>query len=224
MSFLYDVPMTIQQLEQGILFDSNMYVVIGSRLTALIDTGTGFASDVTIKSLRSALDGRALDYVILTHRHYDHVGGLGKIVECYHPKVYAGRLDAVPIREGDSDSTLGTKFGGHIDPMEVTDFNEGDELDLGGHILTPFDTPGHTIGSIVVYDKVTHSLFSGDTFFVDGVGNYSHPTGSGEMLLESLQKLEGLDFDALYPGHGPAVGHNGKQYIGRAISIMKGMR
>lgn len=216
--------MTIQQLEQGLLFDSNMFVIIGSKSTALIDTGTGFASDVTIKALTKVLNGRSLDIVILTHRHYDHVGGLGNIVEAFHPKVYAGKLDAVPIRDGDSDSTLGTKFGGHIEPTEVTDFNEGDEIDLGGHILTPYDSPGHTIGSIVVLDKVTRSLFSGDTFFVDGVGNYTHPTGSGEMLLQSLEKLEGLDFDALYPGHGPAVRSGGKQYIGKAITIMKGMR
>ena len=212
--------MTIVQLEQALLFDSNIYLVIGSDRTALIDTGTGFASDAVLRSLREALGGRDLDFVILTHRHFDHVGGLGNIMKEFHPKVYAGSKDAAPIREGDSDSTLGTRFGGHIEPTDVTDFNEGDELDLGGHVLTPFDSPGHTIGSIVILDRVTGSLFSGDTFFVDGVGNYSHPTGSGEMLTRSLQRLQGLDFDALYPGHGPAVKHGGKEYIGKAIHIM----
>lgn len=212
--------MTIQQLEQALLFDSNMYIVIGSEKTALIDTGTGFKVSETIARLKESLSGRFLDYVILTHRHYDHVGGLGRIIEEFHPKVFAGRMDAVPIREGDSDSTLGTMFGGHIDPTEVTDFNEGDELDLGGHILTPFDTPGHTIGSITVLDKVTGSLFSGDTFFVDGVGNYTHPTGSAAMLLDSLRKLQSVEFDALYPGHGPAVLHGGKGYVEKAIKIL----
>ena len=50
--------MSIQQIEPALLFDSNMYLISGSDRTALIDTGTGFMVDATIKSLKELLAGR----------------------------------------------------------------------------------------------------------------------------------------------------------------------
>ncbi len=212
--------MTIRQIEPALLFDSNIYLVIGSEETALIDTGTGFESDVILSRVADALDGRSLDHVILTHRHYDHVGGMAGILSRYNPLIHAGRFDAEPLRKGDSESTLGTKFGGKISPMDVIDFTEDVSIDLGGHILTCIETPGHTVGSICILDKVTGSLFSGDTFMVGSVGNYSHPTGSAVALIDSLNKLSNINFDGLYPGHGPSVRTNGKQFVGKALQIM----
>ena len=212
--------MSIIQIEPALLFDSNMYLIVGSERTALIDTGTGFAVDSTIASLKKHLDGRPLDIVILTHRHYDHVGGLRGIIKEFSPALYAGPEDAAPLREGDSESTLGTKFGGSIDPMDVIDFREGDRIELGGHTLTPIYTPGHTIGSICVLDETSGSLFSGDTVFVDGVGNTTHPTGSDRMLIESLKRLSGLQFNGLYPGHGPAVSKDGMRFVTKGLAQM----
>ena len=212
--------MSIRQIEPALLFDSNMYLILGDERTALIDTGTGFVVDATIKSLKDLLAGRGLDIIILTHRHYDHVGGLRGLIKEFSSKLYAGPDDAKPLREGDSDSTLGTKFGGSIDPMDVVDFCEGDRIDLGGHVLTPIYTPGHTIGSICVLDEVTGSLFSGDTVFVDGVGNTTHPTGSEKMLIESLRKLSEVKFSGLYPGHGPIVTSDGQQFVAKGLKMM----
>ena len=212
--------MSIVQIEPALLFDSNMYLISGAERTALIDTGTGFMVDATIKSLKELLDGRKLDIVILTHRHYDHVGGLRGLIKEFSPKLYAGPDDAKPLREGDSESTLGTKFGGSIDPMDVTDFCEGDKIDLGGHVLTAIYTPGHTIGSISVLDEVTGSLFSGDTVFVDGVGNTIHPTGSEKMLIDSLKKLSEIQFSGLYPGHGPIVTSGGQEFVAKGLKMM----
>lgn len=212
--------MSIQQIEPAILFDSNIYLVSGTDKTALIDTGTGFDIGSTIANIKKKLDGRSLDYVIITHRHYDHVGGLGAIIKEFSPKVYAGHLDAQPLRDGDSESTLGTKFGGKISPMDVIDFDEGDIIDLGDHRLRAIDTPGHTIGSICIIDDITGALFSGDTVFFDGVGNTIHPTGSQEMLIASLKKLVNLDINGFYPGHGPAVNKGGNEFVVRGLKVL----
>lgn len=212
--------MSIIQIEPALLFDSNIYLVVGSDRTALIDTGTGFASDQVVERIHKALGERNLDIVILTHRHYDHVGGLWRIEDRFSPVVYAGSMDAIPLREGDSESTLGTRFGGSIRPTDVIDLNEGDIMDLGGHRLRCISTPGHTVGSICLFDEATSSLFSGDTAFIDGVGNTSHPTGSDSMLIESLKKLNEMEFKGFYPGHGPTVSKDGKVYFKKVIVSM----
>lgn len=209
----------IAQLEPAMLFDSNIFLVIGSEATALIDTGTGFQSASTIASIEKRLGDRPLDILILTHRHFDHVGGAGAIIDRYHPKVYAGTADAEPLRQGDSESTLGTKFQGAISPMDIIDLHEGDVIDLGDHKLKVIDTPGHTIGSICLLDTETKSLFSGDCFFFDGVGNWEHPTGDVHQLYDSLKKLTGYEFEALYSGHGPCPKQDGMRYLKNAISF-----
>ena len=213
--------MSIQQIEPASLFDSNIYMIMGSDLTVLIDTGTGFGIDAMIPSIRKHLGGRHLDAVILTHRHFDHVGGLGRIIAEFSPDhVFAGPADAVPLREGDSESTLGTKFGGSIASTSITDYREGDIIDLGGHTLRCIETPGHTIGSICIYDESSHALFSGDTVFFDGVGNTIHPTGSQEMLIRSLRRLQDLEINGFYPGHGPALSKGGNEFVKRGLALL----
>ena len=205
--------MSIEQIPPALLFDSNMFLVIGEEKVALVDTGTGFQVAETLKSIVSLIGDRSVDIVFITHRHYDHVGGLSAIIDRYHPTVYAGELDAEPLRSGDSDSTLGVKFGGSIPKMDVISVREGDVFDLGGHVMEIIETPGHTSGSICILDRVTGALFSGDTVFVDGVGRTDLPTGSMDDLRSSFVKLGNVKFDGLFSGHGPVVKAGGKAFL-----------
>jgi len=210
--------MAIEQVEMVQLFDSNMYLITGER-TALIDSGLGFQADDTREILKRMLNGRKLDILILTHRHYDHVGGANAIIREFGPKVYAGKDDAVPLREGDRASTLGVQFGGALDRMDVNDLNEGDIIDIGGHRLRTIMTPGHTIGSISLYDELTGALFTGDTVFIGGVGKWTHPTGSLDMLIGSLKKLNSLKINGFYPGHGPYLEKGGNEHVVSAMRM-----
>jgi glyoxylase-like metal-dependent hydrolase (beta-lactamase superfamily II) len=186
----------------------------------LIDAGIGFQADDTIASIKKMLNGRKLDVLILTHRHYDHVGGANALIKEFSPKVYVGEHDADTLRKGDRASSLGTMFGGELEPMDVTDLKDNDVIDAGGHRLRTIYTPGHTIGSISIYDETTGALFTGDTVFVGGVGRWDHPTGNGDQLIGSLKKLSLLKINGFYPGHGPAVPDGGREHIISGLRMM----
>ncbi|MCL2031976.1 MAG: MBL fold metallo-hydrolase [Methanomassiliicoccaceae archaeon] len=192
--------MAVHQINSGMTPDSNMYLVIGSR-TVLIDAGTGIESRRNIAKIKDILKERRLDMIILTHFHFDHVGGLADLLDEFGSEAFAGAGDAPFIANGDPEYILPGLFGGDIGPAEVTELMEGDMIDLGEHRLRVINTPGHTCGGICLYDEVTHSLFSGDTVFGYGVGRTDFPSGSAEELIRSLKKLSGIDIGTLYPGH-----------------------
>ncbi|MBQ2763125.1 MAG: MBL fold metallo-hydrolase, partial [Candidatus Methanomethylophilaceae archaeon] len=138
----------------------------------------------------------------------------------YGSEAMAGELDAIPLREGDSQSTMGVSFGGSIPKMDVKSVKDGDVIDLGGHVLRIIETPGHTAGSICIFDESTGTLFSGDLFFFDGVGRTDLPTGSSDDLIKSLIKLKNLEFTGLSSGHGPVVSNNGPVYLQNSLRMM----
>ena len=212
--------MAIEQVELAQLFDSNIYLISGSR-TVLVDSGIGFQADDINASVRTMLNGRKLDVLVLTHRHYDHVGGANAIIRDFGPsEVYIGKDDAEPLRKGDRASTLGAQFGGPLDPMNVTDLNDGDIIDIGEHRLRVIATPGHTAGSICLYDEITGALFTGDTVFVGGIGRCDLPTGNANKLIDSLKKLNTLKINGFYPCHGPAVPRGGNEHVTNGLRMM----
>jgi glyoxylase-like metal-dependent hydrolase (beta-lactamase superfamily II) len=211
--------MAIEQVELAQLFDSNIYLISGER-TALVDAGIGFQADDTIGFIRKMLNGRKLDVLILTHRHYDHVGGANAIIREFGPKVYTGKGDAEPLKKGDRASTLGERFGGTLDPMDINELKDGDVIDIGGHRLRIIATPGHTIGSICLFDEATGALFTGDTVFVGGIGRCDFPTGSTAQLVGSLEKLNALKINGFYPGHGPSVPEGGNEHIINGLRML----
>ncbi|MCK4714993.1 MAG: MBL fold metallo-hydrolase, partial [Candidatus Aenigmarchaeota archaeon] len=82
---------------------------------------------------------------------------------------------------------------------------EGDAVradDMGFEVM---HTPGHTPGSICLYDRKSKTLITGDTIFSDGVGRTDMPGGNEEQLKESIDKLASLEVRRLLPGHGDAL-------------------
>lgn len=213
--------MVVHQVNSGMTSDSNIYLVIGSR-TALIDAGTGNENKENIARIRDLLKGKDLDMIILTHFHYDHIGGLEGIQDEFGSEAFAGAGDAPFIASGDPVYTISEWLGKDLGHADVTELMEGDVIDLGGHRLRVVNTPGHTCGSICLYDEVTSALFSGDTVFARGVGRTDFPSGSADELIRSLKKLSSMDIGALYPGHMNAVS-DGNRAIRYGLSMMGGI-
>ena len=90
--------MTVTQVDLSSLYDSNIYFIDGGRKTLLVDTGTGFNPEPSLNSIRKLLNNRRLDYLVLTHRHFDHVGGMARIIKEFSPgRILMGEGDAEPI-------------------------------------------------------------------------------------------------------------------------------
>jgi hydroxyacylglutathione hydrolase len=143
-----------------------------------------------------------VDVVILTHAHFDHIAFLDKIVKRNKCKVYASETDARDIEK------VTKKVAAEMSPVQIKPVKVDRKLKAGEIIkfkdfsLKVIETPGHTNGSISLFNEKTMELFSGDTlFFNGGVGRTDFPTGSAKELTASLKKLSKLKIKVLYPGH-----------------------
>jgi len=123
------------------------------------------------------LKGRNLDYIILTHKHMDHVGGVDELKIKYGPKVYG--------------------------PIETSEYNDvtlkdGDEFEIFGEDFKVISTGGHTEDHISYL--VDGNLFCGDALFLAGCGRVF--TKDYKKSYQGLKKLKNLaDDTVVYPAH-----------------------
>lgn len=213
--------MCIQRIDSGVPYDSNIYLVTGDR-NMLVDTGSGKGHDRVVAGIRSVLGDARLDMIVLTHCHYDHVGGLGMLMEEFGCPAYAGQYDAPYIRMAERRHILSDVFGGVVSPVEISDLSDGDVIDLGNRSFRVIWTPGHTEGGICLYDEVAGALISGDTLFDNGVGRTDFPGGSMKDLRRSIESLSNIDIRELYPGHGNICENYGPAMMA-GIKILVGM-
>ena len=136
--------------------------------------------------------------VLLTHGHFDHVGGCG-IFHLNSVPIYCGENEKEYIF-GKSNRSI---FGGvYIPEFEIfKTLKDGEKLTLGGIDIEVIETAGHTAGGVCY--RIGDCLFSGDTLFRGGIGRCDLPGGDFSKLLESLKKLSALDRNLkIYCGHG----------------------
>jgi hydroxyacylglutathione hydrolase len=155
--------------------------------------------------------------VILTHSHYDHIAHVREIAQMCGAKVMIHQADTRGLFE-DSVS-LSIHFGEHspgIAPDAV--LRDGDTLGE----LTVIHTPGHTPGSICLYDARERALYSGDTVFTDGgFGRFDFPGGDRQALLRSIEHLMSFEIEGLCPGHGEPVNRGGGYHIRTALGMLR---
>ncbi|WP_181391711.1 MBL fold metallo-hydrolase [Methanospirillum lacunae] len=185
---------------------ANAYLAQG---TVLVDAGI---TPMSVEAHRESIK-----YIVLTHCHFDHIAYLGPLVSMTGAKVCIHAADADGLRE--DNLNLAMQFGSHS-PGIIPDIILEDGNQLEG--LEVIHTPGHTPGSICLYNKETRDLISGDTVFSDGAfGRYDFPGGSRETLSTSLDRVADLEVKGLYPGHGlPALDH-GERHIKAAQALMR---
>ena len=181
-------------------FAANTYAIT-------VDNKTAIVIDPSQTRVLEALETQSLTpvCVLLTHCHFDHVGGVAVLQE-QGAKVFCGEIEK-PLTCTDAD--MSQAFGNKRVHYTVDEtFTDGESKNICGIKITCIHTPGHTKGSVcyIVTDGEESVLFSGDTLFARSVGRTDLITGSPEDLKKSLKKLLTLDKNYLVlSGHGPTT-------------------
>jgi len=190
--------MKIERIAAG-NYVANCYLVAdeASKEAAIIDPGAGGTQ--IVKLIQDY--GLKLKYIILTHRHPDHIGAVREVKEATGAKlaVHVDDADGLKVRP------FGTTAPYSIQPLPKPDqlLKDGDAIEIGSLRLSVIHTPGHTEGGICLL--VEGYLFSGDTLFASSVGRWDMPGGDGRQLISAIMtKLMTLpDETVVLPGHGP---------------------
>ena len=192
----------------------NIWHVRGRREDMLVDSGMGV---VSLREQIPLVSERALT-AVATHSHYDHIGGMyefeDRVIHSREASLIAEPTrDNVLISDFVSDEIftalppapyLSTTYAVRSAPATRV-VEEGDIIDLGDRHFEVLHTPGHSPGSISLWEEATGVLFAGDTIYdgplLDGV--YS---GHRDDYISSLERLLELPVTAVHGGHFPSFG------------------
>lgn len=193
---------TIQSFTLGPV-QTNAYLLTNEETKEAIVIDPGMNPD----RLLQALDGLSVKAILLTHAHFDHIGGVDLVRKSHLCPVYIHELEAEWLTTPELN---GSKMWPQVSPpmsMKPAEhlLQDGDTLELIGYSFYVMHTPGHSPGSVsFLHDK---HLFAGDVLFRESVGRTDLRDGSMKTLLNSIhKKLYTLsDEVTVYPGHGPTT-------------------
>jgi len=189
-------------------FQENTYVVYNDEKEALIiDPGCYSANEEN--KLKDFIESNSLNVKMLvnTHLHIDHVLGNAFIEKTYQVKATANSEDEFWLKGLEEQSRMfGLKLR-HETPSLGNYIHEGDILMLGKDTFKVFQVPGHSPGSIVLYNASCNCVFVGDVLFENSIGRTDLQGGNYQSLIEGIQnKLLTLpENTVVYCGHGPST-------------------
>ncbi|NCB41756.1 MAG: MBL fold metallo-hydrolase [Clostridia bacterium] len=186
----------------------------------LLDTGMFHCSENTIKLIKEELHGRSLDSILISHTHYDHVGGIPALREAYPGiKVYGSEYaeyvlkrngarkvmhqlawDALKTYAGE-DAILPQYDENSLFIDEI--LNDGDEISLGDATLKVYETPGHTKCSLTFFEPENRDLFLSEStgVYVDSSWVDVSILSGYEETMHSIRKCAALHAKTLYIPH-----------------------
>ena len=197
----------------------NSYVILDEKV-ALMDTVDSRATEKWLDNLDKALDGRGVDYLVVSHMEPDHAGNIKNLIDRYPEMQIVGNAKTFAM--------IPQFFDVDITERSVT-VKEGDTLSLGKHTLQFFMAPMvHWPEVMVAYEQSEKILFSADGFgkfgaldtdeawtcearryYFNIVGKY------GAQVQALLKKAATLDIQMICPLHGPILKEDLGYYIGK---------
>lgn len=187
---------TVKTLVLGALYN-NTYIVKDEDTGALAVVDPACNSQKLVDAINEL--GGNLQYILLTHGHFDHIGGVEFLRAHFDTKVLIGEDELILI----NDEFLN---GSRIHRLEVNkvdvdvSLSDNQVLKLGDTEFKYIKTPGHTVGGgCYVFPDC---IFTGDTLFCRSIGRTDFPTSDPHQMMLSLKKLSDIEGDYIvYPGH-----------------------
>ncbi len=198
--------MIIKRFTAGQL-ENNMYLLLdeSSKKAVLVD------ATEYLPEIKEAAQGYDVEYILLTHGHFDHITGLTELKKELNAQAVMNENDKV-ISDNINEFTRLFNLPDSVPPVYEKYVKDGEELQVGNMKIKVITTPGHTQGGVCYL--VDGNLFSGDTLFMESVGRTDLFGGNFKQLSDSIKnKLFALDNDIkVFPGHGDAttIGHEKK--------------
>lgn len=206
------------------------FLIDDGTTSILYDTGFAFTGYAVADNVKRVLGERPLDFIFLTHSHYDHALGSAYVKKRYPcAKIvageYAAKIFAKPtaravMRELDQKCAFShgvTQYEDLIDALEVDlSVKDGDEIRAGDMTFSVVSLPGHTKCSVGFYLRENKLLLGTETLGVwagDGVVVPSYLVGYG-IAMESIERAMDMEIDRiLVPHFGILEGEDAKRYL-----------
>lgn len=185
------IPRVVRAANPSLMtLDGTRTFLVGTDRPLVIDPGP--ADETHMEGVEAALEGRSPLAIVLTHAHADHSGLAPRLAERTGAPVWMGRgALREPLRDGNVGRWLGN----------------GDPIETDAGPLTVVATPGHAPEHLALLwtpPDGPRTLFAGDLFLGQGDTTVvSHPEGSVRDYLRSLEVVEALGAELIYPAHGP---------------------
>lgn len=182
--------------------DAAIYLIRFGEQAVLIDSGCGDSHQRLVDNIASVLpEDVEITYLLLTHCHYDHVGGAAALRKQYGCKIVAHQLDAAYLEAGDSQVTAASWYGARMAPLTIDHKieNQKETLKVGNGEVLAYHCPGHSPGSLVYLIKLENQkiLFGQD---VHGPLDSSFLSDRKDYT-NSLKFMMTLEADILCEGH-----------------------
>ena len=180
--------------------NGDVFLVVTENKTAVFDTGTPFESKKLIENLKSVLGDRKLDYIFISHTHYDHLGGVAYLKEIYSEAKVFGSVYAKNILEKEtalkairnmaSFENFIPEYKDEVLKVDIT-LVDGEEFEEEDFKVIAFETMGHTKCSMsfLVNDEV---LFVSESIgYMDRLGGVHSAYLVGyELAMASIEKIK----------------------------------
>ncbi|MBR5247070.1 MAG: MBL fold metallo-hydrolase [Clostridia bacterium] len=180
-------------------FTTNTYIVTDEETGATAVVDPSLPEDTLIQKLA----GKDVQYILLTHGHFDHICGVKLVKENTGAKVVIHKDEEEMLHDvtkNEFQINCGEYEFPEVDADVLTE--DGTEIMLGNTKITVMHTPGHSMGGVCYLFTDDLVMFSGDTLFRLCAGRTDLYGGNGRQELRSLRKISELEGDyKVYPGH-----------------------